>query len=155
MNRIKQYRGNERQQDFVRRIGSLRIDRPTLSRIESGTVNPVPEDAHIIASKLGKTLDELYDAADLDYSLHAGNALQACAQARERRKPDLRSKVTVRKCYRLPKATAEWFTIDVLRACGYSSGQSWFDANVRRLRLEYWLINKSINVHEEGRSKSE
>jgi hypothetical protein len=152
MNRIKQYRGSERQQDFVLRINSPRIDRPTLSRIELSIVNPVPEDLRLIASKLGKTLDELYDASDLDYGIHAGSALQACAQARERRKPDLRSKVTVKKCYRIPKATAEWFTIDVLRACGYMSGQSWFDACIRRLRGEYGAIRKATSNAKPGQT---
>lgn len=140
MNRIKQLRGSVFQADFIQALAIPHIDAPMLSRFEQGKCNPVPADARKIADTLGKPLAEIYDAADLDYGIGRGNAekaAQAFANVSDDRKKDLRSKVITRKCFRMSKSSAEWFSVDKLRECGYYNYQSWFDACVRRFKGEY------------------
>lgn len=141
MNHIKQLRGSVFQTDFIQALAIPHIDAPMLSRFEQGKCNPVPADARKIADTLGKPLAEIYDAADLDYGIGRGNAENATRTLASGKK-DLRSKVTVRKCYRVSKSTAEWLTPDYFKACGYRHGQHWFDLCVFRLQQQYYAIQK-------------
>ena len=153
MNHIKQLRGSVFQTEFIQALAIPHIDAPMLSRFEQGKCNPVPADARKIADTLGKPLAEIYDAADLDYGIGRGNAekaAQAFANVSYDRKKDLRSKVTVRKCFRISKSTDAWFSIDKLREAGYMSYQSWFDACVRRFKGEYGAICKGKTASTVG-----
>jgi transcriptional regulator with XRE-family HTH domain len=137
---IRKERGYIHQGDFAAALKIPYIDAPMLSRIEQGKCNPIPADALKIADNLGKPLSELWDASDLDYGISRDSpemSSQAIANGLKPKKIDMRSKVTVRKCFRISKTTDEWFTIEKLRAAGYMSFQSWFDACVHRFKGEY------------------
>lgn len=133
---------NITQKAFAEQIG---IDAPLLNKIKQGHCNPIPADAHKIANTLNEPLTRIWHSSDLDYGVspaRQNNSAERLASV----KKDLRSKVTVKKCYRIPKSTAEWFTLDKLQACGYTSGQSWYDACVRRLKGEYGAICKAKKI---------
>jgi hypothetical protein len=136
-------------QAFTDTLGIEYIDPLMISKFAEGKANPIPKDAHKIADVLGGVLGEplerIWHPSDLDYGVslaRQNNSAESLASV----KKDIRSKVTVKKCYRIPKSTAEWFTLDKLQACGYTSGQSWYDACVRRLRGEYGAICKAKKI---------
>lgn len=69
-NNLRQLRGSIHQADFAASLGIPQLDGPMLSRIEKGIVNPTPEDAEIIAEKLGVKIGDIWPAEALSYAVH-------------------------------------------------------------------------------------
>jgi transcriptional regulator with XRE-family HTH domain len=151
MNRLRKLRGDTSQPQFIQRVGLKHYDVPLYSKMENGAVNPVPEDAQKIAEHFNVPLESIWDASDLDYGVIAAMPQNASCDL-ARRSKDIRSKVTVRKCFRISRSTDEWFTIDLINALGFSSFQSWFDSCVIRAKGQYAVICKSKSARPAANS---
>lgn len=92
----------ESQEDFIKNSG-LRLDRPTLSKIESGKVNPNRADMEKICTYIGKPADEIYSPGELDYSSLCRNGQGDRAQSDRHRKD------SYRLCARIPRWA--WFRL--------------------------------------------
>lgn len=105
-----------------------RIDAFQVSKYENFVCLPTPEQLKALCDALQASVLELYDRGDID--LLPG-------RAKAQKGADGHRSGQVRKCFRMDKRRAEWFSLDKLRFCGYNSYQSWFDACVRRFEGEY------------------
>lgn len=128
-----------------------RIDTSMISRYESGVC--LPTDAQISAlERLYKShRADIWSMEDLDLlhlipeyqSASAAKGEQAEGCASHTAKKDLRGTYFMKKCFRIPRTFAAALPDDLLSVCGYSSGQSWFDACMRRLLGEYAARKKN------------
>ena len=137
-----------------------RIDIGMVSRYEKGVY--IPTDAQISAlEKLyGAHRSDLWDVQDLDL-LHLVpeygpdqaqhfTVNQDSCETETPHKKDLRSLVYVKKCYRVPRKFSEGLPADLFEVCGYSTGQSWFDACLRHLLSEYTAKRKAMKKEASG-----
>ena len=70
MNRLKDARTGKTLKRIEREIGRAYLDKPRLSQIETGKLNPVPGDIPAFLVAYGaEEVTELWDASDLDYGV--------------------------------------------------------------------------------------
>lgn len=60
MNKLKEYRGETRQADFLKTLGLPHITGPLYSLMESGRINPTPEDRQKIADYYGVDVADIW-----------------------------------------------------------------------------------------------
>ena len=126
MNRLKDARTGKTLKRIEREIGRAYLDKPRLSQIENGKLNPVPGDIPAFLAAYGaEEVTELWDASDLDYGVK---------RPRSERKPD-RNKKTGRIHIRTSQKIAKRFHA-IRKRYGYHTGEQCFIAALDALKQE-------------------
>ena len=126
MNRLKDARTGKTLKRIEREIGRAYLDKPRLSQIENGKLNPVPGDIPAFLAAYGaEEVTELWDASDLDYGVK---------RPRSERKPD-RNKKTGRIHIRTSQKIAKRLHA-IRKRYGYHTGEQCFIAALDALEQE-------------------
>ena len=126
MNRLKDARTGKTLKRIEREIGKAYLDKPRLSQIENGKLNPVPGDIPAFLAAYGaEEVAELWDASDLDYGVK-----RPCGG----RKPD-RNKKTGRIHIRTTQKIAKRFHA-IRKRYGYHTGEACFIAALDALEQD-------------------
>ena len=138
MNRMKERRGTKTLKQIEREIGRSYLDKPRLSQIETGKLNPVPGDIPAFLVAYGaEEVTELWDASDLDYGVK-----RPCGG----RKPD-RNKKTGRIHIRTTQKIAKRFHA-IRKRYGYHTGEACFIAALDALEQAHEDAEKATGGSE-------